>query len=269
MRTIHIYRLGYSHYGTFGMIVDDGIPVCLTAERPWEFNKSHISCIPHGTYVAKREWYISKSGKKYKAFILQDVPARTRIFIHKGNNPIKDTEGCIIIGKGFNNLPGAITLTDSAKAFETFMWHLGTYDKIKIVIHPDPDYEQSIARPSSLLRETRRHLEQDRVLKPTQRVYDPKDLEVDINLADKITYYWGRYRDDLGDFLSMAGKLALTANPLVGGAAIGVGKLLSISGESPLKKGEKTGPGIAWDKVINLIMKILGLIFKKGVTNGK
>ena len=61
----------------------------------------------------------------------------------------------------------------------------------------------------------------------------------------------------------MAGKLALTANPLVGGAAIGVGKLLSISGESPLKKGEKTGPGIAWDKVINLLLMLFERIFKR------
>ena len=266
MRTIHIHRLGYSHYGVFGMIVDEGIPICLTAERPWQFNKSHISCIPHGTYVAKREWYTSKSGKKYESFLLQDVPARTRIFIHKGNNPIKETRGCIIIGKGFSNTPGAISLTDSAKAYESFMDRLGTYDQIKIVIHPDPLYEHKIIRPSNALRETRRHIEQDRILTPVQHVYDPKDLEVDINLADKITYYWGRYRDDLGEFLLMGGKLALAANPLVGGVAIGVGKILSVSGESPLKKGEKTGPGIAWDKVVNLILKILGLIFKKRST---
>lgn len=263
MRTIDIYRLGYSHYGVFGMMVDDGIPICLTAERPWQFNKSHISCIPRGTYIAKREWYTSKSGKKYESFLLQDVPARTRIFIHKGNNPIKDTEGCIILGKGLDHAPGRITLTDSAKAFESFMGHLGTYDKIKIVIHHDSDYEHDIAKPSSLLRETRRHIEQDRRLKPVQHVYDPKDLEVDVNAVDKILFYWGRYRDDLGEFLSMAGKLALTANPLVGGAAIGVGKILSVSGESPLKKGEKTGPGIAWDKLINFLLMLFERIFKR------
>ena len=34
--------------GTFGVLIKDGVPLCVTLELPWRDNERSISCIPEG-----------------------------------------------------------------------------------------------------------------------------------------------------------------------------------------------------------------------------
>jgi len=35
--------------GTFGVLLHDGVPLCVTCEDPWNDNLPNISCIPSWT----------------------------------------------------------------------------------------------------------------------------------------------------------------------------------------------------------------------------
>jgi hypothetical protein len=66
----------------------------VTLERPWLGNAHKISCIPEGLYVADRARMASHNVVHY---LLQHVPERTEIFIHRGVH-VDDSLGCILVG---------------------------------------------------------------------------------------------------------------------------------------------------------------------------
>ena len=66
---------------------------CYTVERPWLDNTPFKSCIPTGVY--ETENIIRPSGKP--AVSLNNVPGRTHILIHPGNE-VYDVVGCIAPG---------------------------------------------------------------------------------------------------------------------------------------------------------------------------
>lgn len=80
-----------------------------TAERPWLDNKVNESCIPTGTYPVKPRrvgsWAANarkKFGHKF-AIEICDVPGRSEILIHWGNWPMKNSLGCVLVGKRMKN----------------------------------------------------------------------------------------------------------------------------------------------------------------------
>ncbi len=91
-------------YGTFGLLSNGVIPLCLTLEDPPNNNAVGVSCIPRGTYKCTPH-----NGQQFKdVWILNGVPGRTAILIHSGNT-IENTRGCILVGMGmgmFNGQPG-------------------------------------------------------------------------------------------------------------------------------------------------------------------
>jgi len=90
-------RVASSDKGTFGVLLNGSTPLCVTAERPWHNNDKGVSCVPVGVYKC-----VPHNGAKFKGvWKLTDVPNRIAILIHAGNNPIKETEGCILVGKSF------------------------------------------------------------------------------------------------------------------------------------------------------------------------
>jgi len=96
---IELMRVSYSAHGTFGVLLSDGIPMCVTLEDPWNDNRKNVSCIPTGNYEC-----IPHNGHRYKdTWILKGVPRRTAILFHVGNTQ-KDTEGCILVGQRFGTL---------------------------------------------------------------------------------------------------------------------------------------------------------------------
>jgi hypothetical protein len=91
-------RVSKTDQGVFGVLLDKGIPLCLTLERPWKNNERNVSCIPPGTYSV-----VPHSGAKFKnCFRLENVPGRAGILIHAGNRALVDSTGCILVGDSFD-----------------------------------------------------------------------------------------------------------------------------------------------------------------------
>lgn len=105
---ITLKRVASSTKGTFGVMIQDDIPLAVTCEDPWNDNNRKISCIPAGRYLCQ-----PFNGTKYKdVWQVMDVPNRSAILIHQGNT-INHTEGCILVGRGFYNIGGLPSVTDS------------------------------------------------------------------------------------------------------------------------------------------------------------
>jgi len=86
-----------------------------TIKLPWLNNKPNISCIPPGTYTAKKilsptfGWCIQ----------ILNVPNRTNILLHFGNF-YTNTKGCILTGNSFAhiNQDFQIDITNSSVAIK-------------------------------------------------------------------------------------------------------------------------------------------------------
>ncbi len=98
---VTLHRVAATDKGTFGVLVKEGIPLCVTCEDPDNNNAKNISCIPKGIYRC-----VPFTGAKYKnVWEVTKVPNRTAILIHEGNT-INNTEGCILVGEGYTTLEG-------------------------------------------------------------------------------------------------------------------------------------------------------------------
>jgi len=111
-------RIAKTGHGVFGVLLDDfGFPFALTAERPDLNNQSDVSCIPAGTYSCKK--IISNH---FGACIeVQDVPDRSHILFHKGNIPMTDSKGCILVGEQFENVSNRMAVQASRHGFNQLM----------------------------------------------------------------------------------------------------------------------------------------------------
>lgn len=115
--------------GTFGVMMDEGYPFCLTLERPWLDNAVGKSCIPAGIYTCKRVL----SPQFGNTFEVMDVPGRTLIRFHKGNI-LRDTHGCIILGEQYENLNGYPGVVASGHAMTEFLDRTKTVDEFELEI---------------------------------------------------------------------------------------------------------------------------------------
>lgn len=116
MRPFTLIRIADIKDGTFGVLLEDDTPFCVTIEREWLNNQRGISCIPVGEYVCKRV----NSPKFGNTFEVMNVPNRTAILFHKGNIDA-DSHGCIIVGEQFESLGGKTAVLASGKAFTEFL----------------------------------------------------------------------------------------------------------------------------------------------------
>jgi len=113
MNTVYLHRVLSSDKGTFGVLIYNNRPLCVTCEDPWNDNKTGISCIPFGTYKVTPH-----NGKNYQnVWILNDVKDRVGILIHEGNTP-KNTEGCILVGEYFTDFSGNPGIANSRLTLE-------------------------------------------------------------------------------------------------------------------------------------------------------
>jgi len=124
-----LIRIADTAWGTFGVLISDGLPFCLTLERPWLDNIKNTSCIPPGRYVCKRVM----SPKFGETFEVCDVPGRSHILFHKGNL-MDDSHGCIILGERFDPLDGKPAVLSSGDAFKEFMQRTRGFDKFPLEI---------------------------------------------------------------------------------------------------------------------------------------
>lgn len=88
--------------GQFNVIQDDNVILSgCTLELAWKDNERNISCIPSGEYWVRKR----KSPKFGLSFIVEDVPNRSYILIHKGNYHTQ-IRGCILVGSAFKDING-------------------------------------------------------------------------------------------------------------------------------------------------------------------
>lgn len=88
---VTIERFWQDEHGTYGRLTSGSFR-CFTVERPWIGNAPYHSCIPAGTYLAKRGTFASGGG--YEDLELVDVPNRDKIEVHAANAP-SELLGCI------------------------------------------------------------------------------------------------------------------------------------------------------------------------------
>ena len=90
----------------------------VTLELPDNGNQQNVSCIPEGKYEVKK--IVRPNGDD--AFLLEDVPGRDSILIHKGNYN-KDTHGCILPGIYFEDIndDGLVDVCESTAAMNRLL----------------------------------------------------------------------------------------------------------------------------------------------------
>ena len=135
---IKLKRIAQTETETFGVLIKDDMPLCVTLEDPWKKNQKNISCIPAGKYKCK-----PFDGAKFKdVWILENVPNRSYILIHAGNSAV-DTQGCILVGRSFN----AHTIRDSQNALDYLRAVLPDEFDLFIENHAKPDVFVSPPKP--------------------------------------------------------------------------------------------------------------------------
>lgn len=115
MKHFRLIRVAYIADGTFGVLLDEGVPFCLTLEREWNDNKRGESCIPAGTYICRRV----QSPKFGDTFEVCDVPGRSHILFHIGNIE-DDSHGCILTGEMYEKYKGKIAVLASGRGYKEF-----------------------------------------------------------------------------------------------------------------------------------------------------
>ena len=112
----------YGKFSTTGKLVvfdqDNKVLELVTIELPDLNNQHNCSCIPEGVYPLSK---ITRPNGD-KAFLLDKVPHRDSILIHKGNYTA-DTHGCILPGLYLFDLnhDGQMDVAESTKALQKLL----------------------------------------------------------------------------------------------------------------------------------------------------
>lgn len=117
---------------------------CKSLEKGWRNNIKNSSCIPpepHGR--AEYTWRVMEFSPlfSYKHIILEGVPKREQIKIHRANR-YDQLKGCIAVGTKLAYLPGddVIDVVESTKAMtaliDALTTHTGTIEILSLVSQP-------------------------------------------------------------------------------------------------------------------------------------
>ena len=124
---IRLARVTQGENETFGVLLKDDKPLCVTIEDPWKDNQVGISCIPAGTYSVSPH-----NGRKYRnVWILTNVANRSAILIHAGNTT-DDTRGCILVGQYFGELDDKPAVLNSRKVLNWLRKTLPEHFDLKV-----------------------------------------------------------------------------------------------------------------------------------------
>ena len=115
--------------GTFGSVVMNGQPICVSLEPYSRDNASRVSCIPAGQYIVKKH----KSPKYGWTYMITDIQGRDLVLFHWGNRD-KNSEGCILLGEQFGELDGDWAILSSRKAFAEFLEKLNDCKEFMLTI---------------------------------------------------------------------------------------------------------------------------------------
>jgi len=118
LRIIRVHD--HERFGTFGMLVVNSLPFCMTLEPPDRENQIGQSSIPSGQYTCR-----SYTSEKYpETFEVTNVPGRTAILFHAGN-VAEHTKGCILLGEKLGKLRAEgeeqLAILNSGATFKKFL----------------------------------------------------------------------------------------------------------------------------------------------------
>mgnify|MGYP003678392897 FL=1 len=99
MINLLLIRDTFSKESTIGELFLNGERICDTLENPWQDNQRNISCIPEGVYPVRLRLARESASRDYLHLLVQDVPNRDFILVHRGNFP-SQTQGCVLVGLG-------------------------------------------------------------------------------------------------------------------------------------------------------------------------
>ena len=105
---------------TVGVLEGAGELLCWTLELPWLENLEDESCIPSGRYV----WRGMVRGDGKFVYRLEGVAGRSGIDVHVGNT-VKDTTGCILVGRVLGRLRGERAVLGSEMAMTELKLRVG------------------------------------------------------------------------------------------------------------------------------------------------
>lgn len=100
---ITLKRILQTDVATFGVLLNDNYPLCVTLELPWLNNEPNASCIPEGTYHCIPH----NSAAHPNVWEITGVPGRSDILIHIGNFPA-DSKGCVLAAQSFSGMTAAV-----------------------------------------------------------------------------------------------------------------------------------------------------------------
>ena len=127
---MYLKRVANRWEQTFGVLMhDNGQPLAVTLENPWQMNKPSVSCIPTGIWQCQRV----DSPKFGDTFEVINVPGRSHILFHKGNVEA-DTSGCILVARRFGLLAGVPGIISSIEGFRDFMEVMQNVDSFTLTI---------------------------------------------------------------------------------------------------------------------------------------
>ncbi len=110
---IEIRRYEKGPNGTLGTFWMDDAFLCYTLEDPDNNNHPGDSCVPEGDYLC-----IPHNGQHWSnVWEISGVPGRSAILIHAGNT-IKDTRGCVLVGRKVGTLQGKPAVLESRLALD-------------------------------------------------------------------------------------------------------------------------------------------------------
>ena len=119
MGPILIQRFLQNEQVTLGTLVIMGMPALITMEPPWRGNEHNVSCIPTGEYDAD----LIETPRWGHTLLLKDVPDRSGILIHPLNY-VKQTKGCIGVGKVYSYQDQIYSIHGSLAAFKALQTQL-------------------------------------------------------------------------------------------------------------------------------------------------
>ena len=99
MINLLLIRDTFTEESTIGELFINGERICDTLERPYFNNQRNISCIPEGIYPVRLRLPRESATRDYIHLLVQDVPDRDWILVHRGNFPYQ-SQGCLLVGLG-------------------------------------------------------------------------------------------------------------------------------------------------------------------------
>lgn len=142
MIRMQLHRFHSDDDGTIGLLLAEGMHVCLMGELSWKDNRSNVSRIPDGLYPVT---YLerSASGRYRDVYHVRNVAGRTGILIHGGNYTgdrekglRSDSWGCMLPGKRLGELSGQRCVLASRSALSMIHDVTGRRDfELEVISH--------------------------------------------------------------------------------------------------------------------------------------